>query len=100
MPTTGRQRAAHPRTAAVAAACVALLVSCSGGADRAEAPAANRVNPRDYAVNVCGRLQSWIDHLEDDVKALSDATAKIPDDPAGRRKILIATTASIRRQTA
>lgn len=88
------------RTAALLAGW-ALVVSagCSDGAGAARQPA-RRVPPRDYAVSVCGRLQAWLDEVEDDVERLSDQGPAVGNDPAARRTALMATAGKIRQRTA
>lgn len=88
------------RTAAVLAGwALVAAVGCSAGA-AGRRPAAQRVNPRDYAVSVCGRMQTWLDEIEEDIEGLSDRSAEVADDPAARKRLQVATAATIRRRTA
>jgi len=95
-----RRSPGHRRTAALLAGwALAAAAGCSPGAAPAEGPA-QRVNPREYAVSVCGRMQAWVDAVEEDVEQLSNQGATLADDPVARRKALFATAAAIRRRTA
>jgi hypothetical protein len=95
-----RRQSRFRRTAAgLLTLLVAAGAACSDGASGA-GPAPARVNPMQYAVNVCGRMQSWLDEIEGDVANLSRKGAAVRDDPVARKPIFVDTAAAIRGRTA
>ena len=93
------------RTSALRRTAAWLVVAAVAGSGCSEAatlprPDATRANPREYAVSVCERLQSWVDSVEDVVSELSEKGQAVRDDPAARKPLLVSAAASIRRLTA
>jgi hypothetical protein len=99
MTTAVRRQPGRRRTAAWLLTLTLLAAACSEGASTA-GPAPQKRDPMQYAVNVCGRLQAWLDAIEDDVADLSRKGQAVRDDPLARKALFIAAATSIRQRTA
>jgi hypothetical protein len=76
-----------------------LLTGCSDGAG-APVPAAKRVDPQQYAVTICSRLQTWLDEVEDVIGELSDKGQAVLDDRVARKQLLVNAATGVRTRTA